>query len=135
MMLQIEQNLRNDVSGLYKNELLNKFAQLSSEIRYELNQGVEPEEYDRLSKFLLALDASSEVVEQPDDVGEVDPAVAVVVKCGKRLVGSDPGHLVEVEHDIGEVLPIVAVDVLIISVIVEISWRALTSRDGYHRAI
>ena len=64
MMLQIEQNLRNDVSGLYKNELLNKFAQLSSEIRYELNQGVEPEEYDRLSKFLLALDASSEVVEQ-----------------------------------------------------------------------
>ena len=64
MMLQIEQNLRNDVSGLYKNELLNKFAQLSSEIRYELNQGVDPEEYDRLSKFLLALDASSEVVEQ-----------------------------------------------------------------------
>lgn len=64
MMLQIEQNLRNDVSGLYKNDLLNKFAQLSSEIRYELNQGVEPEEYDRLSKFLLALDASSEVVEQ-----------------------------------------------------------------------
>ena len=64
MMLQIEQNLRNDVSGLYKNELLNKFAQLSSEIRYELNQGVEPEEYDRLSKFLLALDASSEVIEQ-----------------------------------------------------------------------
>ena len=64
MMLQIEQNLRNDVSGLYQNELLNKFAQLSSEIRYELNQGVEPEEYDRLSKFLLALDASSEVVEQ-----------------------------------------------------------------------
>ena len=64
MMLQIEQNLRNDVSGLYKNELLNKFAQLSSEIRYELNQGVDPEEYYRLSKFLLALDASSEVVEQ-----------------------------------------------------------------------
>ena len=64
MMLQIEQNLRNDVSGLYINELLNKFAHISSEIRYELNQGVEPEEYDRLSKFLLALDASSEVVEQ-----------------------------------------------------------------------
>ncbi|MBO0614427.1 EscE/YscE/SsaE family type III secretion system needle protein co-chaperone [Thiothrix fructosivorans] len=64
MMLQIEQNLRNDVSGMYKNELLDKFNQAASEVRSELNQGVSPDEYDKLNRFLQALDASCEVVEE-----------------------------------------------------------------------
>lgn len=64
MVLQVEQNLKNDVSGIYKNELLDKFSQVASEVRVELNQGVEPDEYERLNRFLKALEASSEVVEQ-----------------------------------------------------------------------
>lgn len=64
MVLQVEQNLKNDVSGIYKNELLEKFSQVASEVRVELNQGVEPDEYERLNRFLKALEASSEVVEQ-----------------------------------------------------------------------
>ena len=64
MMLQIEQNLRNDVSGMYKNELLDKFNQAASEVRSELNQGVSPDESDKLNRFLQALDASCEVVEE-----------------------------------------------------------------------
>jgi len=64
MVLQVEQNLKNDVSGIYKNELLEKFSQVASEVRVELNQGVEPEEYEQLNRFLKALEASSEVVEQ-----------------------------------------------------------------------
>lgn len=63
-MLQIEQNLRNDVSGMYKNELLDQFNQAASEVRYELNQGVAPDEYDKLNRFLQALEASCEVVEE-----------------------------------------------------------------------
>ncbi|MDD5394818.1 MAG: EscE/YscE/SsaE family type III secretion system needle protein co-chaperone [Thiothrix sp.] len=64
MMLQIERNLRNDVSGIYKNELLDKFNQAASQVRFELNQGVSPDEYDKLNSFLQAVEASCEVVEQ-----------------------------------------------------------------------
>ena len=64
MMLQLEQNLRNDTSGMYKNELLDKFNQTASQIRFELNQGVSPDEYNKLNSFLQALEASCEVVEQ-----------------------------------------------------------------------
>lgn len=64
MMLQIEKNLRNDVSGIYKNELIDKFNQAASQVRFELNQGVSPDEYERLNNFLQALEASGEVVEQ-----------------------------------------------------------------------
>ncbi len=64
MMLQIERNLRNDVSGFYKNELLDKFNQAASQVRFELNQGVSPDEYNKLNGFLLALESSCEVVEQ-----------------------------------------------------------------------
>ncbi|MEZ5536677.1 MAG: EscE/YscE/SsaE family type III secretion system needle protein co-chaperone [Thiolinea sp.] len=64
MVLQLEQNLKNDVSGIYKNEILDKFNQAASEVRFELNQGVEPDQYDKLSRFLKALEVSTEVVEQ-----------------------------------------------------------------------
>lgn len=64
MVLQLEQNLKNDVSGIYKNEVLEKFSQAASDVRYELNQGVEPEQYDKLNRLLKALEASTEVVEQ-----------------------------------------------------------------------
>lgn len=63
-MLQIEQNLRNDVSGMLKNELLDQFNQAASQVRFELNQGVSPDEYNRLNGFLHALEASCEVVDQ-----------------------------------------------------------------------
>lgn len=63
-MLQIEQNLKNDVSGMYKNELLDKFNQAASDVRSELNQGVSPDEYEKLNSFLQALEASCEVVDQ-----------------------------------------------------------------------
>lgn len=62
MTLQVEQNLKEDVSGIYKNELLEKFNQASSQVRFELNQGVDPEEYNKLNKLLQAIEASSEVV-------------------------------------------------------------------------
>ncbi len=64
MVLQLEQNLKNDVAGIYKNEILEKFSQAASEVRVELNQGVEPSQYDKLNRLLKALEASTEVVEQ-----------------------------------------------------------------------
>lgn len=64
MPLQIEENLKKDISGVYKNELLEKFNQAASQVRFELNQGVDPVEYNKLNKLLQAIEASSEVVEQ-----------------------------------------------------------------------
>lgn len=64
MVLQLEQNLKNDVSGIFKNDILDKISQAASEVRFELNQGVEPEQYDKLNLFLKALEVSTEVVEQ-----------------------------------------------------------------------
>lgn len=64
MPLQIEESLKNDVSGIYKNELLEKFNQAASQVRFELNQGVDPVEYNKLNKLLQAIEASCEVVEQ-----------------------------------------------------------------------
>lgn len=64
MTFQVEQKLKDDVSGIYKNELLEKFNQASSQVRVELNQGVDPEEYNKLNKLLQAIDASTEVIEQ-----------------------------------------------------------------------
>ncbi len=64
MVLQLEQNLNNDVAGIYKNEILEKFSQTASEVRVELNQGVEPDEYEKLNRLLKALESSAEVVEQ-----------------------------------------------------------------------
>ncbi|MEZ5452175.1 MAG: EscE/YscE/SsaE family type III secretion system needle protein co-chaperone [Thiothrix sp.] len=63
-MLTVEENLKKDLSGVYKNDLLDKFNQAASEVRSELNQGVSPDEYDKLNRFLQALEASCEVVEQ-----------------------------------------------------------------------
>ena len=53
------------------------------------------------------------MVEQPDDVGEVDPAVAVVVEPPFRLIRDDPAHLVEVEHDVREIAAVVPVDIVV----------------------
>lgn len=63
-MLQIEQNLKDDSSGIYKSELLNRFNQVASEVRFELNQGVDPTEYEKLNRLLQALEASAEVVDK-----------------------------------------------------------------------
>lgn len=62
-MLPIEDNLRSDVYGIYKNDLLDQFNQAASQVRMELNQGVTPDEYNKLNSFLQALEACSEVVE------------------------------------------------------------------------
>lgn len=64
MPLQIEESLKKDVSGVYKNELLEQFNQAASQVRFELNQGVDPVEYNKLNKLLQAIEASAEVVEQ-----------------------------------------------------------------------
>ena len=39
---------------------------------------------------VVQVEKRSEVGEEPDDVGEVDPAVLVVVERGERLVRRDP---------------------------------------------
>jgi hypothetical protein len=77
------------------------------------------------------------MVEEPDDVGEVDTAVAVVVEQRCRLVRGNPGHLVEVEHDVREVGPAVPVDVIVLPVVVGIRREpgAAGARDGELGAI
>ncbi len=64
MMLDIERELQNDTTGEYKNSVLVKLRGTSTEVRNELGQGLVPDEYEKLSKLLQALDASIKIVEQ-----------------------------------------------------------------------
>lgn len=63
-MLDIEENLKNDTSGVYKKELLSKFNTFELEIRSELNKGIAPNEYDQLSRLLQAVESSVSVIDQ-----------------------------------------------------------------------
>lgn len=63
-MLEIEEKLKNDPSGSYKKEILEKFNSFSFEVRQEINKGLSPEEYKKMNGLLQAVEASVSVVEQ-----------------------------------------------------------------------
>lgn len=63
-MLDIERDLKEDTTGEYKKSVLVKLRNTSAEARNELNQGLVPDEYEKLSKLLQALEASIKIVEQ-----------------------------------------------------------------------
>lgn len=64
MMLEIEEKLKNDPAGTYKREILDQFNHFSMEVRQEINKGLSPEEYKKLSGLLQAVEAGVKVVEQ-----------------------------------------------------------------------
>ena len=63
-MLDIERDLQEDTTGEYKKSVLLKLRTVSAEARHELNQGLVPDEYEKLSKLLQSLEASIKIVEQ-----------------------------------------------------------------------
>ena len=63
-MLDIEKDPQNDPTGEYKNSVLVKLRNTSAKVRNKLGQGLVPDEYEKLSKLLQALDASIKIVEQ-----------------------------------------------------------------------
>ncbi len=63
-MLDIESNLKNDKGGAYKRELLNKFSSFEVEVRSELNKGLAPDDYEKVSKLLQAVEASVSIIEK-----------------------------------------------------------------------
>ena len=63
-MLDIEQKLKNDTTGAYKKDVLNKLSQTTMEVRTELNKGLSPDEYTRLNYMLHALETSMKIVDQ-----------------------------------------------------------------------
>ncbi|MCK5895886.1 MAG: EscE/YscE/SsaE family type III secretion system needle protein co-chaperone [Cocleimonas sp.] len=63
-MLDIERDLKNDTTGEYKTSVLIKLRETSAQVRNELGQGLVPDEYEKLSKLLQALDISIKIVEQ-----------------------------------------------------------------------
>ncbi len=64
MMLDIERDLQEDTTGEYKKSVLLKLRNTSAEARNKLNQGLVPDEYEKISKLLQALEASIKIVEQ-----------------------------------------------------------------------
>ncbi len=64
MMLDIEQDLKNDTTGEYKRSIISKLKDTSTDVRHELGQGLVPDEYKKLSNLLLALESSIKIVEQ-----------------------------------------------------------------------
>lgn len=63
-MLDIEVDLKNDTTGEYKKELIQKFTNTEMEVRSEINKGVSPDDYNRLSKLLEALELGVKVIEK-----------------------------------------------------------------------
>ncbi len=63
-MLDIEVNLKNDTTGEYKKELISKFSATERDVRHEINKGVSPDDYTRLSKLLEALEIGAKVIEK-----------------------------------------------------------------------
>ncbi len=60
--LEIEVALKNDTSGQFRQELLEMFAREAGALRQRLNEGVPPDEYERLSRLLAAIEAAMQVV-------------------------------------------------------------------------
>lgn len=63
-MLDIEVNLKNDTTGEYKRELIQKFTDTEIDVRSEINKGVSPDDYTRLGKLLEALELGIKVIEK-----------------------------------------------------------------------
>lgn len=70
------------------------------------------------------------MIEEPDDVTEFDPAVAVVVERRHRLVVRDPVHSVEVQEDVDGVASPVAIDVIVQQIRVRIGQHPCAVEDG-----
>ncbi len=62
--LEIEIALQNDRDGRFRKELLTLFEQEAARLRARLNQGVPPEEYERLARLLAAIETASRVVNE-----------------------------------------------------------------------
>ncbi len=63
-MLDIEVNLKKDKTGAYKKELISKFNDAEVQVRHDINKGVSPADYTRLSKLLEAFEVSVKVIEK-----------------------------------------------------------------------
>ena len=63
-MLDIERELQEDTTGEYKKNVLLKLRTLSAQARHELNQGLIPDEYEKLNKLLQSVEASIKIIEQ-----------------------------------------------------------------------
>lgn len=68
-MLQMNNNLQNNNpqdEGEYKNQLLIKLNETVTEVRAELDKGLQPDEYSKADKLLKAIEAAIYVVEQEE---------------------------------------------------------------------
>lgn len=68
-MLQMNNNLQNNGpqdEGEYKNQLLIKLNETVTEVRAELDKGLQPDEYNKADKLLKAVEAAIYVVEQEE---------------------------------------------------------------------
>lgn len=63
-MLDIESNLRRDVSGNYRRELITKFTTASEEIRHELSKGLAPKKFEKMNRLLQAIEAGILIIRE-----------------------------------------------------------------------
>lgn len=62
--LNIEQTLKNDKNGEEKRRMIAEFRQQGESIRTQMDQGVSPDEYQRLESIEKGLSTAADVVEQ-----------------------------------------------------------------------
>lgn len=61
--LALESDLEADITGVFKNTLINEFAQQANIFKATLNQGVAPSKYQEMSAIIEAIDVAAETID------------------------------------------------------------------------
>ncbi len=61
--ITLESDLEADITGVFKNSLMNEFTQQANIYKAILNQGVAPNKYQEMSAVIEAIEVASETID------------------------------------------------------------------------
>ncbi|HSI83003.1 MAG: hypothetical protein ACAI35_00825 [Candidatus Methylacidiphilales bacterium] len=62
-MVDMEQKLREDPEGAYRDYALGRFVQLQNSVQVELNRGLAPDEFEAFNRIKLAAENAQAIVQ------------------------------------------------------------------------
>ena len=63
-LLDMEASLREDSSGQYRKELIDRLTESSYQLKRSLDSGLPPDEFERVNRLREAVEAASMVIEK-----------------------------------------------------------------------
>ncbi|PTX91925.1 hypothetical protein DB346_23495 [Verrucomicrobia bacterium LW23] len=61
-MVQMEEKLRGDAEGTYRDYVLGRFAQLQSGVQAEMDRGLAPDDFESFNRIKLAAENAQAIV-------------------------------------------------------------------------